>query len=385
MKPKLLFISAHYPSLSSRQAGEKTAYRNLVLLAKKYEIVLLSLTDRNVDCGDDPCANICFSVFFSPVSGFEKIKNFLHHPLCPVVLLTRCSFQVMREIRELMNRYEPSRVHCEWSQAAFVYFLATQGRQSKCLFTINIHDVAIQYTQRQANSGSFLRKLLWLDFYRVKKFERILYASADKIIVPSEKDRDLLVQNLDVNEDKISFVPLYFTRYGRDSNHNSNDILFWGALNRPENSQAASILIKQILPQIKKSGFAGKVRIVGAKPPAWLIDLNNQDVVVTGFLEDPAIEFSKSGIAVFPLLTGAGVKVKVLECLSYGIPVITTSVGAEGLDQLQAGITVVDDVTQMAAEVVSLLKTPSTRVAKALLGISYIDKYFNDEMLNSIL
>ena len=75
-----------------------------------------------------------------------------------------------------------------------------------------------------------------------------------------------------------------------------------------------------------------KFYIVGSKPSEKIKSLASEDIIVTGFVEDPKDYFNIMDISVIPLRYGAGIKIKVLESLASGIPVITTDVGAEGIN-----------------------------------------------------
>lgn len=385
MKPYLFFVTSHLPSANSRQAGEKTAYRNLLILAEKYSVVLILLSGSRLD--DDPaiCRAFCVEQFFIKITLFDKIISFLIHPWAPFILLTRSSCASERAFTELFKRYDPVRVHCEWVQAGFSFYLFKRLRKMTVYFSLNIHDVALQFTERQSKSSSFLRRIIALDVSRVKRSERILYNFADKIIVPSLKDGDFIASKLGVDSRKICTVPLQFSKYGELNDFSMIDVLFWGAINRPENEQAVSILIKDIYPKLKAFGYLGSVHVVGANPPKWLMRGSFDGVKVSGFVLDPAAEFVKCGIAVFPLLTGAGVKVKVLECLAFGLPVVTTYIGAEGIDLAASGVVVADDIDQIPHLVIGLLHDRALRMKKSEMGIKYALSYGSNELIKSIL
>jgi glycosyltransferase involved in cell wall biosynthesis len=109
-------------------------------------------------------------------------------------------------------------------------------------------------------------------------------------------------------------------------------LLFWGAMSRKENSDAAIYFITNFWNHLKASFPLLKLYIVGSDPPSKLYELANKDIIITGFVEDPSWYFEKIKLGIVPLSKGAGVKVKVLEMMSAGLPVVSTPVGAEGIE-----------------------------------------------------
>jgi glycosyltransferase involved in cell wall biosynthesis len=109
-------------------------------------------------------------------------------------------------------------------------------------------------------------------------------------------------------------------------------ILFWGAMSRPENYEAIIKFLDSGWDKLSQQFPASVLYIVGSNPPAQLLRRASGRVIVTGYLDDPSNFFEKASIGIVPLEQGAGVKVKVLEMLEAGIPVISTPVGAEGVE-----------------------------------------------------
>ena len=108
--------------------------------------------------------------------------------------------------------------------------------------------------------------------------------------------------------------------------------MFWGAMNRKENEDAVIFFMNNIWPYINKENKEIKFYIVGSKPTDKVKSFESENVIVTGFIEDPKEYFKIMDLSVIPLRYGAGIKIKVLESLAAGIPVITTDVGAEGIN-----------------------------------------------------
>ena len=233
-------------------------------------------------------------------------------------------YNIIRKIKELS--FQPDVIILEWTNIVLMY------KEVKLVFP----SASIIASEHDVNFLGLLRK------YEVNKTEkyRMLYEQekmlelnclneCNHIFVQNEKDKKLLTDN-NIQENKIIAISPYFhdMSYIKRSKINQ-DILFWGAMYRPENYEAAIWFIKKVMPLLADTN--ARFIIAGNRPPKVLTDLASEKIVVTGFIEDESNLFSHSLCFVSPLLTGAGIKVKIIEALSSGIPVLTNSIGIEGI------------------------------------------------------
>ena len=229
-------------------------------------------------------------------------------------------------------------IHFEYSHAAVYLNKINDLIKYKTNFSntrtiISIHDIISQ---------SFLRKseknpILGIEVARLFKFEKELYSSVNELWVLSKKDRNILTSLFSIPESKIvvKHPPLseFIYKIKRDIEQIENkSLLFWAAMNRPENEQAAINFIQKCFTYLRKIDPEYKLYIVGSNPSAKIKQFENENIIVTGFIEDPSHFFEKAQIGIVPLLQGAGIKLKTLEMLQAGLPVISTSVGAEGIE-----------------------------------------------------
>lgn len=174
--------------------------------------------------------------------------------------------------------------------------------------------------------NAFVKKVL---YRKIKDKELRIICRNELTVVNNEKDYRLLVKH-GVPETKIfRWIP-YYHSYGEADRrkHNQYEIIFFGALHREENYTAVIWFIENVMPKLD-TGFV--FTVIGNRPGKELMKYESERITFTGFVEDVTPYFSRCLCMVAPLRLGAGIKIKILEGLSAGIPVLTGTVGIEGI------------------------------------------------------
>ena len=142
------------------------------------------------------------------------------------------------------------------------------------------------------------------------------------------KDKNLLIEE-GISGEKIHVLTPYFLSVDANRTPDYNTIIFYGAMNRITNCEAAIWFATNVMPLLKDTGV--RFCIIGAKPDKKLNSIKSTNVIVTGFVDSIIPYFEQCMCMVCPLKNGAGIKVKVLEALSAGVPVLSNSIGIEGI------------------------------------------------------
>jgi len=322
-----LVLCARPIARQATQAGDKCAYQFIQDLSKQYDIELILLINKT----DTIDANLAEklevkSLQVYRISYIEKLFLIIINLLkgIPPRYGSRFKQSILVDIQRKIATSQFSHIYYEFSQCAS-YHLFLQNNLSSIL---SIHDIQLQVSLRAKPFEAFLfSSLTYL-------FEKRLLLAIDKLIVLCDKDRKLIEglyqhKNISIRPPPLSkFVTQVKRRADRIENYS---ILFWGALARPENEEAAWFLVKQLFPHVKEKFPNAKLYIVGSEPSNRLQDIQSESIVVTGFIENPEAFFSSAHIGVLPLMRGAGIKLKTLEMLACSLPVITTDIGAEGI------------------------------------------------------
>jgi glycosyltransferase involved in cell wall biosynthesis len=230
-----------------------------------------------------------------------------------------------------------------------------------------------------APDGSVRTRLAWhqarLNGRDWRRFQQSLAAQVARVVVPSDVDsaRSGLTN--------VEVIPNTYPRprqpAGNPSAGGPPVVLFQGSLGYPPNIDGAEWLATAIAPRIRAAVPATEVRLVGL--PATSVKRLHRPGIVTVVGQAPSMEdeLARASVAVVPLRYGSGTRVKILESFAHRVPVVSTTVGAEGLD-VEDGVhlLVADDPEEFAAATVRLLRDTRLRVRLTEAAETrYLDRY----------
>ena len=193
---------------------------------------------------------------------------------------------------------------------------------------------------------------LWFGEYRAIRL-------AEKTFICSELDRQYLAKYCGIR--KIATVSNAVSIPAPQPLTVDSTILFIGSYTYKPNIEAAEFLIQKIWPKLYKEMPTAKLIIAGAYPERISgFGLEYNGIEFSGFVEDLEELYAKTKIVCTPILTGAGTRVKIIEAAAYGKPIVSTSLGAEGLD-LRDGLElfVKDDPDRIVEACLQLLRDTS--------------------------
>ena len=219
--------------------------------------------------------------------------------------------------------------------------------------------------------------------------ETMLWRRSDVVLYPSSEEV-AQVHQLAPGVDVRPIQAYCFDSFGAPAGasfDSRSDLLFVAGFAHPPNVDAACWLVKRILPIVH--GVLPDVRLylVGSNPTDAVTALSNERVVVTGYVPDDVLQehYARRRVAVVPLRFGAGVKSKVVEALQQGLPLATTSVGAQGLDGLAQVVRVADDETSIARALLELLTDQGAWLACSQAASRFAEQRFSKASMRHAL
>ncbi|MDE2407749.1 MAG: glycosyltransferase [Xanthomonadaceae bacterium] len=251
------------------------------------------------------------------------------------------------------------------------------------------HDLHFQRMQNQAAllQPGQERTLLEQSAAVMEAREHALWQRVDTVLYPGD-DEALLVQALAPGVDARAILPYAFDTFGVDARLESRSgVLFVAGFAHPPNEDAARWLVDAIMPKLWARWPGLHLSLVGSHPTAAVRALASAQVEVTGFVSDEELQrrYATARAAVVPLRYGAGVKSKVVEALQQGLPLVTTTVGAQGLAEVDVVCDVSDDAEAIAAHLSVLLENDAHWLARSRSGAAYAAQRFSRTALRSQL
>ena len=227
-----------------------------------------------------------------------------------------------------------------------------------------------------------------LEKERVLKYETEIIKDFNRNFLVSEIDKKYL--NSYAETEGIEIIPNgvdieYFSYC--DNSYDINCIVFVGNLRTYPNNDAVIYFCDAIFPLILKKRSDVKFYIVGANPTKRIFSLSrNKNVVVTGEVNDVRPYLRRAAVSVCPMRTGSGIQNKILESMASGTPVVTSTIGLEGIDAVpDEGILIADDDSQFAEKILTLLENKDLRRKISIGGRKLVEQKYSDEVVMKML
>jgi glycosyltransferase involved in cell wall biosynthesis len=167
--------------------------------------------------------------------------------------------------------------------------------------------------------------------------ERTLWRQVDTVLYPSTEEADM-VSVMEPGAPVRAVLPYCFPSFGQvRPPPTTRQIIFVAGFGHPPNEEAAIWFVREVLPLIISQVRGASLAIIGSNPTAKVRALAGDAVSIHGNVSDEVLAdwYDQARVAVVPLLCGAGVKLKVVEALRAGVPLVTTPVGAQGLTGIE--------------------------------------------------
>lgn len=211
------------------------------------------------------------------------------------------------------------------------------------------------YMERQVQQNPSLMN--WLQLWSARAYERWMYQRFQTTVVLAKPDAEMLKKlsrylPVEVIPNGIDLT--YFT--GERAEPKSHTLLFVGNYEYGPNVEAAMILADQIFPKVRAAVPDAMLSLVGNAPPPELLVKQGNGITVTGRVPDIREAYASTSVFVSPLVTGAGIKNKILEAMAMRLPVVATPLSMDGIAAKNGEHALITPVEKMAETVVALLR-----------------------------
>jgi len=239
------------------------------------------------------------------------------------------------------------------------------GRFDRLASVVFEHDIYFQSIARGlAHANGSPRSKAAFEYLRALHFELARLPEFDSVQVCTRENREYLASYLPGMADRIQdglragidVERFPFRPVGREP----GTMLFLGSFRHVPNVTAIEWFLRHVLPRILERSPDARLVVVGSDPPPReLFERAGNSVELVGFVEDIRSELARRAVFVCPILSGSGVRVKLLEAFASGIPVVSTRIGAEGLAREDGEFcALADRPEEFAAKVIEILNDP---------------------------
>jgi len=378
---KILFITPTLPSRISRIR----AYNILRYLSKRHQIYLLSFIDseqkkRKIEQIEGFCASV-ETVKLAPWHSYFNCALHLFSPL-PLRVAYYKSGKMAEKIKEILKREKFDLVYIKRKRMA-QYGEVINGIPK----VLDLSDAVSLHYQRALKKANIFRKALYLEEYiKTLKYEVDISKKFNRTILCSPVDLEFLKTNATEPLDSLAYISTgvdteYYRPRGLEVEPNS--ILFSGVMGAFVNIDAARYLILGMLPLIRKMIPSVKLYIVGPASPYSLRRLaKDNQIIITGYVDDLRDYIEKVTVVVCPMRTGTGFRNKICQALAMRKPVVSTSLGTEGLGVVPGEhLLIADNPQDFAQKTVQLLQDKALQDRLGQKGFELIKSQYSLEVL----
>lgn len=224
---------------------------------------------------------------------------------------------------------------------------------------------------------------------KLKKIEQKLIKNAKMSYFPSVVEKEI-AKSL-APKSNVEVVPVYMYKTDNEPNilpfDDRKDLLFIGSFKHKPNVDGVLWFIDEVFDKIKKEIPNVKFNIVGSNPTKEILKFQSENINVLGFISDDELSklYKSTKVVVAPLRFGAGMKGKVVEALYNKCPIVTTSIGAEGINNLNNAITIADDSETFAQKVIELYLNKELNEKNSNNSFKIIENQFSDKIMQEVL
>lgn len=366
--------------------GGTRVFNMIRVLSKACDIDLLASSDAPEQADDSlgELRSLCCSVKIVPSTWPHRTHKRLMQLRAligrrPSQYMMFYSQQMQDRINQALRENHYDVVILEQS---FMGYYTLPGKPPIVLDQQNVESDVLRRASK--HERSWLRRAYnWLAYLRFLPDERQICRNAHLILATSEADRAVMeawgnlppcivVPN---GVDSAFFSPMQ----DRPETVRSTGIVFTGSMHYSPNAEAMLYFVREIWPLIQERVPGVTLRIVGGDPPIEIQRLGQlPNISVAGYVTDIRPHIESAQVVVAPLRFGGGTRLKIVEALSMGRAVVTTSLGCEGLE-VEDGchLLIADEPAEFASRVVELLQDPTRRSALGLEGRRLVETRYD--------
>jgi glycosyltransferase involved in cell wall biosynthesis len=338
-----------------------------------HEVCLASFVRPDEEAFVPVLRELCVAVHTVPIhrSRLADVSYWLrsHFSGRPFLIERDDSMAMRRLVCDLLANEYFDVVHADqltMSQFALAVEKLDPGRRPSIIF--DAHNATWSISARMSvDAPWFLRPVLRLESERIKRYEGMLVERFDHTMVVIGPDRDALLQGVSNGcasevEKRITVIPITVDTDVLQPIHRKPDslnVVTLGSLNYPPNADGIRWFLRDVFPLVKERVPEVTLTVIGKSPPADFLQLSEREpdtIRVTGYVPDLTPYLERAALMVVPVRAGSGMRVRLLDAFARAMPVVTTTIGLEGIQAINGQeVLVADGPVDFAEATVRLL------------------------------
>ncbi|RMD88553.1 MAG: glycosyltransferase, partial [Calditrichaeota bacterium] len=359
----ILFISTEVP-LPLDHGHHLRTYHVLKALAEVHTVHFVAFAqNHSVFNYHARLQEICHSVEIFPLRfmGWRQIILLLINLFSPLPLIAQKYYQTdaLKYIKSLIKEASIDLIHIDLLHIS--RYRKAMKQIPSILVNHNVESLRI-LRWAKVTKNPLLKLFLYYQYIKLRRFERRACREFDYCITVSDTDRYHLEKLCGINNFLTIPNGVDINYFAPEPVKVVPDSLVWtGSMASPYNCDAVLYFLREIWPIINQRRPSVYVKFVGNSPPSLLKKLSEVEprIQYTGYVEDVRPFVAEAQLFIAPIRAGSGTKIKILNAMAQGKAVVTTPVGAEGIDAVpEQEIIIADDPCTFADRVVYLLQHP---------------------------
>lgn len=225
---------------------------------------------------------------------------------------------------------------------------------------VDSHEIAYDLARQFAHAGGSLGRRFYagVNWRKLRREELRTYRDADGVYLCSGDDQRRLLD--EVPTTRTAVIPNaadveYYQPRATDPPPDGRTVVYFGLLSTVPNIDAVIHFVHDIWPRIAEAHPEARCKIIGGRPPASLLALAGPRIELTGFVSDLRPHLAAAAAVVVPLRLGGGTRLKIVEAMAMAKPIVSTTLGAEGIEAVPGRDLLIEDQPAAFAEAVNRL------------------------------
>jgi polysaccharide biosynthesis protein PslH len=370
MSPERLNILcvSQMPASPPRRGAQARVHGLMTHLARRHDLTAVMLVDEEFDAEEsgEAMRDYCREVVLvdNPYGRKGLAKRFLQlWSLASIRSFERLRVTVpslQRALDRILTARRFDVVNLEFPYLGNCHLRQAPAGEKLPVLVVDSHEIAYDLARQFAVGSATVARRLYagINWRKLRREELSIYRDADGVYLCSVADERRLLDQ--IPEAHTAVIPNaadveYYQPRPADPPPDGRTVVYFGLLSTVPNVDGVIHFVQEIWPRIAEAHPKARCKIIGGGPPPSLLALAGPRVELTGFVPDLRPHLAAAAAVVVPLRLGGGTRLKIVEAMAMGKAIVSTTLGAEGIEAVPRRDILVEDEPAAFAEAVNRL------------------------------